>query len=100
MHRRADHAGSTNIRILSICGFFAYEDIRINCLQYAFFSVRQIWIYAHINRNAYALMEKNPYGRSGAQSLDDFVGLKKLFGITLNNSTEDTILSSQAMQRF
>ena len=37
---------------------------------------------------------------SGAQSLDDFVGLKKLFGITLNYSMEVAILSSQAMQRF
>ena len=45
-------------------------------------------------------MEKIRMASSGAQSLDDFVGLKKLFGITLNNSTEDTILSSQAMQRI
>ena len=37
---------------------------------------------------------------SGAQSLDDFVGLKKLFGITLNNSMEVAVRTSEAMQRF
>ena len=42
-------------------------------------------------------MEKISMARSGAQSLDDFVGLKKLFGITLKNNTmENSILSGHA----